>query len=87
MRVLLAPEVVAAEHSGQVGVEVPHTVGEQALVAEHCGDLAGQRVGVDLVAAQQDQDAVEGLDDLAEQLPGHFAGPVAGVQDGDGFPV
>ena len=50
LRVLLAAEVVAAEDAGQVGVEIPDAVGEQALVAEDRGDLAGQRVGVDLAA-------------------------------------
>ncbi len=87
VRVLLAAEVVAAEDAGQVGVEIPDAVGEQALVAEDRRDLAGQAVGVDLVAFQHGQDAVEGLHDLAEQFPRHLARPVAGVQDGDRLPV
>ncbi len=80
LRVVFAAQVVAAEDAGQVGVEVPDAVGEQPLVAKHRGDLARQRVGVDLVAVQHGQDAVQRLHDLAEQLPGHLPRAVAGVQ-------
>ena len=72
---------------GQVGVEIPDAVGEQALVAEYGGDLAGQDIGIDLVPIQHRQDAVQALDDLAEQLAGHLPRAVAGVQDGNGLAV
>ena len=87
LRVFLTAEVIAAEDASQVGIKVPDAVGEQALVPEHRGDLAGQSFGVNRIGVQQRQDAVEGLDDLAEQLTGHFPGTVSCVQDGDRLPV
>jgi hypothetical protein len=87
MRVLLTAEVVAAQDAGQVGVEIPDAVGEQALVTEHGGHLAGQGLGIDLGPVEHLQDALEGLNDLAEKLPCHLTRAVAGVQDGNSLAV
>lgn len=87
LRVLLAAEVVAAEDAGQVGVEIPDAVGEQTLVAEYRGHLADQGLGIDLAPVEHRQDALKGLNDLAEQLPCHLTRAVTGVQDGDRLTV
>lgn len=87
LRVLVAAEVVAGKDAGEVGVEVADAVGEQPLVAEDGRDLAGQRVGVDVGAAQLGDDPVEGLDDLTQQLTGDLARAVGGLQDLDRLAV